>query len=263
MTRPLHLGYVLAFSTLSETFILHELLALERLGHQVTVFALGRPDEPTTHPALAQLRAEVLYVPKAPKEAQAHLAMPSRQHWQASWVADQARARGVAHLHAHFATGATVLAREVRHLTGIPYSFTAHAKDIYHEAVDFNTVRAAILDSAFTVTVSDHNVAHLVEACGRDVAPRLRRRRQRHRPRPVRVRGPGGPTAIARPRRRALVGRRASATIDAVALLRQEGRPHHPRRHREEDAAFAHGSPSETARRRDADGRAARTRSSR
>lgn len=229
MTRPLHLGYVLKrFPRLSETFILHELLALERLGHRVTVFALGRPDEPTTHPALAQLRADVLYVPKAPREAQARLPMPSRQQWQASWVAEQARALGVAHLHAHFATGATVLARDVHHLAGIPYSFTAHAKDIYHESVDFNAVRAAILDSAFTITVSDHNVAHLVEVCGRDVAPRLRRLYngidlarfafvgQQGRL-PSHVLGVG----------RFVEKKGFGDLIDAVALLRQEGRPAH------------------------------------
>jgi glycosyltransferase involved in cell wall biosynthesis len=34
-------------------------------------------------------------------------------------------------LHAHFANVPTTVAEIVKHLTGIPYSFTAHAKDIY------------------------------------------------------------------------------------------------------------------------------------
>jgi glycosyltransferase involved in cell wall biosynthesis len=172
----MHIAYVLKrFPRLSETFILHELLALERLGHQLTVYAQGKPDEAATHPALAHLRADVSYVPKAPAAEVLGARGLTRQQWQAAWVAAQAQAAGIEHLHAHFATGATVLARDVHHLTGIPFSFTAHAKDIYHESVDFAFVRDAILDSAFTITVSDHNVGHLADACGPAVLSRVRR----------------------------------------------------------------------------------------
>jgi len=171
MARP-HIGYVLKrFPRLSETFVLHELLELERLGHRVTVFALGRPDEATTHPALDRLRAEVVYVPKAPAGAPRDSA--TRRGIQAEWVAAEVRRRSIAHLHAHFATSATALALDAHRAAGTPFSFTAHAKDIYHESVDFAFVREAILASAFTVTVSDHNVRHLLEACGRDTAAKL------------------------------------------------------------------------------------------
>jgi colanic acid/amylovoran biosynthesis glycosyltransferase len=39
--------------------------------------------------------------------------------------------RGISHLHAHFGTVATTVARLAAALAGIGYSFTAHAKDIY------------------------------------------------------------------------------------------------------------------------------------
>ena len=117
----------------------------------------------------------MLYVPKhgATGDAAGLPAAATRTQAQAAWVAERARALDVMHLHAHFATGATALACDVHARTGLPFSFTAHAKDIYHESVDFAFVRDAVLASAFTVTVSDHNVAHLVGACGVAVTPRL------------------------------------------------------------------------------------------
>ncbi|MGE3841527.1 MAG: glycosyltransferase family 4 protein [Vicinamibacterales bacterium] len=167
MPNTLRLAYVLKrFPRLSETFVLHELLALERLGAQLTVFAMGKPDEMTTHPALSRLRAEVCYVPKNGN---------ARLDAQARWVAEAATERGVQHLHAHFATGATALAWRVHDHTGLPFSFTAHAKDIFHETVDHDWLRRAILASTFAVTVSDFNCRYLAAACGREVLQKVRR----------------------------------------------------------------------------------------
>lgn len=49
----------------------------------------------------------------------------------AGWVASQAWRAGVVHLHAHYAGEPLRVAHIVRRLAGIPYSFTAHAKDLY------------------------------------------------------------------------------------------------------------------------------------
>ena len=55
---PLRIGYVLKrFPRLSETFILNELLQLERLGVQVDVFSLLRPPEEPRHALLEELKA--------------------------------------------------------------------------------------------------------------------------------------------------------------------------------------------------------------
>jgi glycosyltransferase involved in cell wall biosynthesis len=49
----------------------------------------------------------------------------------------------------------------VSRLTGIPYSFTAHAKDIYHQEVNLDSLRSKIRSARFVVTVSAFNRAYL------------------------------------------------------------------------------------------------------
>src|SRR5438309_4672671 len=50
---------------------------------------------------------------------------------QAVCLADVLHREPVSHLHAHFANAPAVVAMLVHRLTGIPYTFTAHAKDLY------------------------------------------------------------------------------------------------------------------------------------
>ena len=49
--------------------------------------------------------------------------------------------RKITHLHAHFATDSTTVARLTSQICDVPYSFTAHAKDIYHESVNAKDLR--------------------------------------------------------------------------------------------------------------------------
>ncbi len=54
---------------------------------------------------------------------------------QAVYIADQIIQSGnIRHIHSHFCHGATTIALFVSQLTNIPFSFTAHAKDIYQNA---------------------------------------------------------------------------------------------------------------------------------
>ena len=52
------------FPRLSETFVLQELLELERRGLNLHLFALRRPEEIVQQDALAELRATVEYLPE-------------------------------------------------------------------------------------------------------------------------------------------------------------------------------------------------------
>src|SRR2546422_11595711 len=57
----MRIGYVLkCFPRLSETFILTEVLELERLGWDLTVFTRRAVDEPVSHGAIHSLRAKVI-----------------------------------------------------------------------------------------------------------------------------------------------------------------------------------------------------------
>ena len=55
-----------------------------------------------------------------------------KEFLQAGYIAAQVLDRPlIQHLHGHFCHGATTITWFVSRLTGIPFSFTAHAKDIY------------------------------------------------------------------------------------------------------------------------------------
>jgi colanic acid/amylovoran biosynthesis glycosyltransferase len=181
-------GYVLKmFPRFSETFILSELLELERQGTEIEVFSLRPPADGCVHGDLGRLRARVHYVPQArwtntPTLVRAHLRIavrrplaylpdfwralrrrrgPWRDFVQAGWIATQARSARIEHLHAHFASIATSVALHVQRLAGTSYSFTAHAKDIFIDGVDPRDLRRKLGSARFAVTVSDYNLRYL------------------------------------------------------------------------------------------------------
>lgn len=180
--HKLRIGYVLKrFPRFSETFILNELLALQALGVETHVFSLLAPPDEPRHARLADLRAPVTYLDKAkgPVPAMAPEDAPlfagndettvASLHGKAAEVARLARAAGITHLHAHFGSDpSTVALLAARDLCGT-FSFTAHARDIYHTYVspriDAAKRRAKLSEAAFVVTVSDFNAAHLRALC--------------------------------------------------------------------------------------------------
>jgi glycosyltransferase involved in cell wall biosynthesis len=90
--------------------------------------------------------------------------------YQAVLLAQQVRARNLTHLHAHFGSIATSVARLASALAGVPYTFTAHAKDIFHEGVNESDLRRKLRDAAAVITVSDFNLKYLREVYGDDAA---------------------------------------------------------------------------------------------
>jgi glycosyltransferase involved in cell wall biosynthesis len=67
---------------------------------------------------------------------------------------------GVRHLHAHFAHSPTSVAFYASALSGLPFSFTAHAKDIYTS--DPEQLREKIAMARFVVTCTEYNRRHLL-----------------------------------------------------------------------------------------------------
>src|SRR4051812_23816847 len=68
----------------------------------------------------------------------------------------------VRHLHAHFAHGTTTITWLAACITGLPFSFTGHARDIY--APELNPkgwLKRKLNAASFVVTCTDANVAHL------------------------------------------------------------------------------------------------------
>ncbi|MCC8197485.1 MAG: glycosyltransferase family 4 protein, partial [Tannerellaceae bacterium] len=66
--------------------------------------------------------------------------------------------RKIDHIHAHFANAPTSIAMVLSDLASIPYSFTAHANDIY---VNFYNLRSKIEKALFVVTCTKYNKIHL------------------------------------------------------------------------------------------------------
>ncbi|MGH2987519.1 MAG: glycosyltransferase family 4 protein [Solirubrobacterales bacterium] len=68
----------------------------------------------------------------------------------------------VVHLHAHFAHGCTTVAWLASLITGLPFSFTGHAKDIYAERLNpAGLLRRKLLAARFAVTCTEANRRHL------------------------------------------------------------------------------------------------------
>ena len=211
---PPKVGYVLKrFPRLTETFILNEILELERQGIEVTVFSLLRPPEEARHGFMGSLRAKVTYLRCGDMLANWKLhtsvgdvarvktpigdaldecgppfpeLFPGKDpaaictlYLKATTAAVLAQSEGIGHLHAHFGSDATTVALLASRLSGIPYSFTAHARDIYHTyvdpAADAAMRRCKIAEAAFVATVSEYNRRHLIGLAGPASAAKIHR----------------------------------------------------------------------------------------
>jgi glycosyltransferase involved in cell wall biosynthesis len=175
--------WVSRFPKTSETFIVDEVVALEGAGVEVVLHALAAGRGAAVGADAARLDARCRRLaPFSPRllvaQAQWLLRAPGRllgvwgrvlaRHARAP--RDLARAvvavahavahsaamqrEGIAHVHAHWATHTTLAAWTVHRLTGLPYSFTAHADDLF---VERPMLDEKVAEAAFVVTISDYN----------------------------------------------------------------------------------------------------------
>ncbi|PIG94786.1 glycosyltransferase [Gloeocapsopsis sp. IPPAS B-1203] len=180
------IGYLLkTFPKLSETFILNEILELERQGINLHIFSLRKPQDEKHHAALQTLKADVTYIPSLfPRssqdivhlqEANVLLMQQNLQNYfqllhldhstseieslniflQAGYLVKAIRETGICHLHAHFINIPTAVAEVAAQLCGIPYSITAHAKDIYLSKPE--VLNRRISQAKFVLTCTKYN----------------------------------------------------------------------------------------------------------
>jgi glycosyltransferase involved in cell wall biosynthesis len=193
INKPKRIAYVLKrYPRYSETFIVNEILAHEAAGVEIEIFTLLPPQDTHFQDAISRVRAPVNYLPKAETKSinfwtalkQTSQVFPDMWGtlksaaaedtlevyyafvYHALVLAQQASLKGITHFHAHFGTSATAVARIASRLSGIPYSFTAHAKDIFHESVQSDDLRRKLEDAAAVITVSDYNRNYLVSKFG-------------------------------------------------------------------------------------------------
>jgi glycosyltransferase involved in cell wall biosynthesis len=193
-------AYIMSrFPKITETFILYEILELERGGIAVEICPLLREKAAVVHPEAARMMPRIRFRPflnaaiaasmarwavrapvrtvRAVAEALWHTrrspnffvgalgVLPKTLH-----MAETLQRQGIDHVHAHFATHPALAALVIHRLTGIPFSFTAHGSDIHIDQTMFDRKLRA---SAFAVTVCDYNVGFLAERFGPWVRERL------------------------------------------------------------------------------------------
>ncbi|MET3812260.1 glycosyltransferase [Arthrobacter sp. UYEF3] len=160
-----------------------EILAREAAGDRIEIFSLLPPNDARFHAELARVQAPVTYIDRPLKtsdlwecfHAAAAVGLTSAlarnfAELAAAAPEDAVRAinlavalqhRNIRHMHVHFASGATSVARLASAITGIPYSFTAHAVDIFHDSVSSEDLRIKLDQAHHAVTISHFNLRYL------------------------------------------------------------------------------------------------------
>jgi glycosyltransferase involved in cell wall biosynthesis len=184
------------YPILTTTFIDKELLEAKRLGLDMVLVAIRRANKGTFSPAVQRLSEEAVYLlPVSVIELiRAHfyflvtrfrayvstlfyLLFQKHPSWRARaktvlhfgegiLAAALMRDKAVDHVHAHFADNAATIAMVVHRVTGVPYSLTAHAVDIY---VAPAYLAAKIGDAKFATTCTKYNKEYLERITGHRV----------------------------------------------------------------------------------------------
>lgn len=166
----------------SETFIVNEILAHEAAGQSVEIVSLYPPNDTHFQDAIARVRAPVTYLsadglrahdfwnqmqqsasrlPGFWSELEQARGAVAREVHQAARLAVLVGERGIRLLHAHFASTATEVARLAARFASVPYTFTAHAKDIFHSSAVEEDLQRKLAHADGVLTVSDYNLRHL------------------------------------------------------------------------------------------------------
>lgn len=189
--RAMRIAYLTTqYPKISHTFIRRELRELETLGHEVLRLAIRRAESAVVDPAdieegrrtvhcLSQrwhrllvggLRTAILRPRSFLHAAKMALHMGRRSERgvlrhlayvaEAAFLCDVLRRHRIEHLHVHFGTNATAVARLIRAMGGPTYSFTLHGPDEFDAPRSFQLAEKQA-DAAFTVAITDYCSAQL------------------------------------------------------------------------------------------------------
>lgn len=192
------IAYVLTcFPTLTETFIKQELQELEQQGVALHIYALTKPPTREGAKAVWHGQARVTYISEYSK---LHLLVQTIRYFLktpvrviglftmgiagkyrlktllgcifcAASIAATLEHEHISHLHAHFAAESTTVAQFVHVLTNVPYSFTAHAYDIYLSPE--KALTSKINMARFVVAVTAYNQRYLANLVPDNVSKRI------------------------------------------------------------------------------------------
>ncbi|MGW0231414.1 glycosyltransferase family 4 protein [Actinopolymorpha singaporensis] len=199
---------VRSWPRLSQTFILNEVLAMERRGAELTIVSLAHSNEQRRQSQVDKVRAPILFLDDVGFRARwsriadhAHVLAAAPVRYVATLLhvlANPGLSRGYAtcsavrcfghavvvavlvlrlrrsdartpHLHAHFAHDPALVGMLTRRLTGVPFSFTAHARDLYQIPPASLVARAAAANAV--VTCCQVNADYIARTVPAEVRP--------------------------------------------------------------------------------------------
>jgi glycosyltransferase involved in cell wall biosynthesis len=175
------------YPRLSETFIAQEIFGLERRGLDIRIVSLRHPTDPAHHPVHDEITAPVSYLPEYLRDEPARVLrnwrrarrLPGYRAARSAWLKDLRRDLtrnrirrfgqamvlageldpDIRHLHAHFLHTPASVARYAALMTGLPWTCSAHAKDIW-TTPDWEVVEK-LRELAWLVTCTEAGRAHL------------------------------------------------------------------------------------------------------
>lgn len=187
------IAYVMSrFPLLSETFILREMIEMEKRGYEIALYPLICQTQPIVHEEAERWIPRARCIPFFSTAVLAenlrvlltrplrYIAMFLRIVWEnrssldfltkgiylfpkAIYTAKRMASEGVEHIHAHYATHPALQAWIIHQLTGIPYSITIHSHDIYDCHAMLET---KLKEAVFLAPISEFNVQYLENLLG-------------------------------------------------------------------------------------------------
>lgn len=208
------------YPRLSETFIAQEIAALEKRGLEILIVSLRRPTDGALHAVHREVRAKILYLPEylllEPLRVLRAALHPGRNFFKTLklWLKDLARdptpnrirrfgqalvlaaeaPRDITWLHAHFLHTPASVTRYAATLLGLPWSGSAHAKDIWTTPEWEKREKLAACEWLVTCTAANHRHLAALAPAGRVELVYHGVDLQRFPPPPRRV--PAGPVTI-------------------------------------------------------------------
>ena len=200
MSAPHRIAVLLkGYPRLSETFIAQEILALQKSGLDLQLVSLRHPTDTKRHPVHHEITAPVLYLPeylhhepiRCLKAWWAARRLPGYRRAMGLWWRDLLRDRtrnrvrrffqaavaaaelgdDIAWAYGHFIHTPGSVTRYMSIMRGLPFSFSAHAKDIWTSP---NWELSEKLDDAeWTVTCTRGGAEHLAGLCSKKAKVKL------------------------------------------------------------------------------------------
>ena len=185
------------YPVVSQTFCDMEMLELERRGFDLVIGSVHSPLTSLRHEHLRRLKAPIHYAPPQSilkiweKRAKANGRWPHElieEHEKkygpsfkaglrarnALYFADLFEREGVDHVHVHFANRAAHTAIFLKHLSGIPFSITAHGQDFMSDLGQDDLLREICAAAEFVAVETDYSRDLLQKRCA-DSAGKIHR----------------------------------------------------------------------------------------